>query len=98
MLRPSRGLSGVRPQVNFDCSCMWVRDAEPLKEALSLTPVYLRAKGNHLDFKARPMPLFEMKLVLDLRFSQLCLFSIQRPLLLRVSEPGHQATAFRLRP
>ena len=40
-------------QVNFDCSCMWVRDAGPLKDALSLTPVYLRAKGNHLDFKAR---------------------------------------------
>ena len=40
-------------QVNFDCSCMWVRDAGPLKDALSLTPEYLRAKGNHLDFKVR---------------------------------------------
>lgn len=36
---------------NFDCSCMWVRDAEPLKAALSLTPVYLRGKGNSLDYK-----------------------------------------------
>ena len=38
--------------VNFDCSCLWVRDAEPLKEALSLTPHFLRAKGNALDYKA----------------------------------------------
>jgi len=38
--------------VNFDCSCLWVRDAEPLKEALSLTPPFLRAKGNALDYKA----------------------------------------------
>ena len=38
--------------MNFDCSCLWVRDAEPLKEALSLTPYYLRAKGNALDYKA----------------------------------------------
>lgn len=36
---------------NFDCSCMWVRDAEPLKAALSLTPAYLRGKGNNLDYK-----------------------------------------------
>lgn len=37
---------------NFDCSCMWVADVEPLKAALSLTPVFLRAKGNALDYKA----------------------------------------------
>ena len=37
--------------VNFDCSCLWVQDAEPLKAALSLTPVFLRAKGNHMDYK-----------------------------------------------
>ena len=36
---------------NFDCSCMWVQNAEPLKAALSLTPAYLRAKGNSLDYK-----------------------------------------------
>ena len=36
---------------NFDCSCMWVRNAEPLKAALSLTPAYLRGKGNDLDYK-----------------------------------------------
>ena len=40
--------------MNFDCSALWVRDAEPLKAALSLTPEYLRAKGNMLDYKARP--------------------------------------------
>ena len=37
--------------VNFDCSALWVRDAEPLKAALSLTPEFLRAKGNMLDYK-----------------------------------------------
>ena len=36
---------------NFDCSPLWVRRSEPLKQALSLTPAYLRAKGNTLDFK-----------------------------------------------
>ncbi len=40
--------------MNFDCSALWVRDAEPLKAALSLTPEYLRAKGNMLDYKVRP--------------------------------------------
>jgi aromatic-L-amino-acid/L-tryptophan decarboxylase len=39
---------------NFDCTAMWVRDAEPLKQALSLTPPFLRAKGNALDYKVRP--------------------------------------------
>ena len=39
--------------VNFDCSALWVRDAEPLKAALSLTPEFLRAKGNTLDYKVR---------------------------------------------
>lgn len=28
-----------------------VQDAEPLKKALSLTPEFLRAKGNTLDYK-----------------------------------------------
>ena len=37
--------------VNFDCSALWVRNAEPLKAALSLTPEFLRAKGNTLDYK-----------------------------------------------
>ena len=44
--------------MNFDCSCLWVRDAEPLKEALSLTPHFLRAKGNALDYKARRLCTF----------------------------------------
>ncbi len=29
-------------QVNFDCCAMYVADAGPLKEALSLTPVFLQ--------------------------------------------------------
>ncbi len=37
---------------NFDCSPLWVKRSEPLKQALSLTPPYLRAKGNALDLKA----------------------------------------------
>ena len=43
---------------NFDCSCMWVQDADPLKAALSLTPAFLRAKGNAYDYKvcARDSP------------------------------------------
>ena len=35
----------------FDCSCIWFRDADPLKAALSLTPAYLRGKGNAYDFQ-----------------------------------------------
>lgn len=38
--------------VNFDCCALWVSDAEPLKAALSLTPEFLRAAGNTLDYKA----------------------------------------------
>ena len=37
----------------FDCCCLWVHDADPLKAALSLTPVYLRGKGNAMDYKVR---------------------------------------------
>ena len=36
---------------NFDCSPLWVKRSEPLKQALSLTPAYLRAKGNVHDYK-----------------------------------------------
>lgn len=39
--------------VNFDCCGLWVRDAEPLKAALSLTPEFLRARGNTLDYKVQ---------------------------------------------
>ncbi len=35
----------------FDCSCIWFRDADPLKAALSLTPAYLRGKGNAYDYQ-----------------------------------------------
>lgn len=43
--------------VNFDCCALWVKDSGPLKEALSLTPAYLRAKGNALDYKDWQLPL-----------------------------------------
>lgn len=36
---------------NFDCAALWVADSGPLKAALSLTPAYLQAKGNALDYK-----------------------------------------------
>ncbi|PNW88416.1 hypothetical protein CHLRE_01g028423v5 [Chlamydomonas reinhardtii] len=42
---------------NFDCCCLWVADSAPLKEALSLTPVFLRAAGNSLDYKDWQIPL-----------------------------------------
>jgi Pyridoxal-dependent decarboxylase conserved domain len=35
----------------FDCSALWVKDARRIKDALSLTPEYLRAPGNELDYK-----------------------------------------------
>ncbi|KXZ45278.1 hypothetical protein GPECTOR_56g374 [Gonium pectorale] len=43
--------------VNFDCCALWVADAGPLKEALSLTPVFLQATGNALDYKDWQIPL-----------------------------------------
>jgi len=36
---------------NFDCAALWVADSGPLKKALSLTPIFLQAKGNALDYK-----------------------------------------------
>ena len=39
----------------FDCSCIWFRDADPLKAALSLTPAYLRGKGNAFDYQVTPL-------------------------------------------
>eukprot|EP00878_Enallax_costatus_P025982 GHUV01027848.1.p1 GENE.GHUV01027848.1~~GHUV01027848.1.p1 ORF type:complete len:388 (+),score=81.82 GHUV01027848.1:52-1215(+) len=42
---------------NFDCAAMWFDDTEYLKEALSLTPVYLRATGNIFDYKDWQIPL-----------------------------------------
>jgi aromatic-L-amino-acid/L-tryptophan decarboxylase len=36
---------------NFDCSPLWVRDSEPLKQALSVTQSIMRAKGNAFDYK-----------------------------------------------
>jgi hypothetical protein len=41
----------------FDCSCMWLRDAQYVRAALSLLPAYLRSRGNDHDYKAgRPCP------------------------------------------
>ena len=37
----------------FDCSCMWLRDAQYVRAALSLLPAYLRSRGNDHDYKAR---------------------------------------------
>jgi hypothetical protein len=37
--------------VNFDCAAMWLADTTYLKEALSMTPVYLRFTGNVHDYK-----------------------------------------------
>lgn len=43
---------------NFDCCAMFVADAGPLREALSLTPVFLQApQGNALDYKDWQIPL-----------------------------------------
>ncbi|KAL3137675.1 hypothetical protein ABBQ38_004950 [Trebouxia sp. C0009 RCD-2024] len=42
---------------NFDCAALWVADSGPLKAALSLTPAYLQAKGNALDYKDWQVPL-----------------------------------------
>jgi hypothetical protein len=48
-------LHGVRCRrwllVNFDCAAMWLADTTYLKEALSMTPVYLRFTGNVHDYK-----------------------------------------------
>ncbi|CAK0731796.1 hypothetical protein CVIRNUC_000044 [Coccomyxa viridis] len=41
----------------FDCSCIWFRDADPLKAALSLTPAYLRGKGNAYDYQNWEIPV-----------------------------------------
>lgn len=38
---------------NFDCAALWVTDSTCLKAALSLTPTFLQAKGNALDYKVR---------------------------------------------
>ena len=41
---------------NFDCAALWVADSGPLRAALSLTPAFLQAKGNALDYKVQ-LPL-----------------------------------------
>jgi len=43
--------------VTFDCAAMWFEDTTYLKEALSLTPVFLRGAGNVLDYKDWQIPL-----------------------------------------
>ncbi len=45
----------------FDCSCLWLRDAGPLVDALSITPAYLRNEasdaGAVVDFRDWQVPL-----------------------------------------
>ena len=43
--------------VNFDCCGLWVRDAEPLKAALSLTPEFLRAPREHAGLQGALAPV-----------------------------------------
>lgn len=45
----------------FDCSCIWFRDADPLKAALSLTPAYLRGKGNAYDYQVTRQPALRIE-------------------------------------
>uniref|UniRef100_A0A7S0RGG5 Aromatic-L-amino-acid decarboxylase n=1 Tax=Chlamydomonas leiostraca TaxID=1034604 RepID=A0A7S0RGG5_9CHLO len=56
---------------NFDCCAMWAADAGPIKEAVSLTPVYLQNTGNALDYKDWQVPLGR-------RFRSLKLFFVLR--------------------
>lgn len=45
----------------FDCTCVWFRDAKPVVDALSITPVYLRNEqsdaGAVIDFRDWQVPL-----------------------------------------
>ena len=76
--------------MNFDCSCLWVRDAEPLKEALSLTPHFLRAKGNALDYKARGLCTARAPLVTGLLVKRPWLPGSRSP---RVAQKAWQCVA-----
>lgn len=42
---------------NFDCSTQWFRDDKWVRQALSLTPEYLRHHANDLDYKDLQVPL-----------------------------------------
>lgn len=43
--------------VPMDCCACWFEDSTHLKEALSLTPTYLRGTGNMFDYKDWQIPL-----------------------------------------
>jgi len=43
--------------VPMDCCACWFDDSTYLKEALSLTPTYLRGTGNMFDYKDWQIPL-----------------------------------------
>jgi len=43
--------------VTFDCCAMWAADCGAVRDALALTPVFLRARANELDFKDLQVPL-----------------------------------------
>jgi aromatic-L-amino-acid/L-tryptophan decarboxylase len=57
--------------VTFDCCAMWARDLSAVRDALALTPVFLRARGNEIDFKDLQVPLGR-------RFRALKLWSVLR--------------------
>lgn len=66
---------------NFDCAAMWFDDTKYLKEALSLTPVYLRATGNIFDYKDwyADMPVWAHCFVLGIRcvhYIAACIFLV----------------------
>lgn len=43
--------------VNFDCSCMWVKDVMCLKTALTVNPVYLQHDKETIDYRHYGIPL-----------------------------------------
>jgi glutamate/tyrosine decarboxylase-like PLP-dependent enzyme len=43
--------------VTFDCCAMWAADCGAVRDALALTPVFLKARANELDFKDLQIPL-----------------------------------------
>jgi hypothetical protein len=48
----------------MDCCACWFDDSTFLKEALSLTPTYLRGTGNMFDYKDWQIPLGRYSTVL----------------------------------
>jgi glutamate/tyrosine decarboxylase-like PLP-dependent enzyme len=57
--------------VTFDCCALWCEDLSAVRDALALTPVFLKARGNEIDFKDLQVPLGR-------RFRALKLWSVLR--------------------